>query len=210
MSDGAEMAAPRSHLPENRAPTSAAFDTDMNQRSAGSQRTRLQELRRQHGWSFFRSKNSAGGRAYRDALTASKSRFLPFTAAPRSYKAAVSSFRTSHNLQNENTLMPFDRLIGTEAARRVQNRGRPQTRVEARPDVDVQEVQGLLGAGTAGAAGAGMGPLGAGEAEIPDADQPSQVKEGATDRIRTPSPTSCRTTARKATSAGRTRRGKLR
>jgi hypothetical protein len=50
------------------------FDAYMGQRQQGG-RTRLQELRAKHGWSLFRSKNSAGGRAYRDALRAEKWRF---------------------------------------------------------------------------------------------------------------------------------------
>jgi hypothetical protein len=62
--------------------TSSGFNAHMNQRSVGAQRSRLQELRRQHGWSWFRSKNSAGGRAYRDDLQAKKWRFLGGAARP--------------------------------------------------------------------------------------------------------------------------------
>ena len=50
------------------------FGAYMGQRQQGG-RTRLQELRAKHGWSLFRSKNSEGGRAYRDALRAEKWRF---------------------------------------------------------------------------------------------------------------------------------------
>jgi len=66
----------RPSFAENRVRTSAGFNAYMNQRSVGAQRSRLQDLRQQHGWSWFRSKNSAGGRAYRDELQAKKWRFL--------------------------------------------------------------------------------------------------------------------------------------
>ncbi|MFM8896973.1 MAG: hypothetical protein ACKOE2_16795 [Actinomycetales bacterium] len=63
-------------FPADRPRTKAGFSTYMGQRAEGADRTRLQELRKKHGWSMFRSKNSAGGRKYRDALTASKWRYL--------------------------------------------------------------------------------------------------------------------------------------
>lgn len=209
MSGDDGMPAPRSPLPANRARTSAAFDSYMNQRSSGSQRTRLQELRRQHGWSFFRSKNSAGGRAYRDALKASKWRFLggsramdlfdqrpdaevagryrlskqalkagagwrrfiPFTRARSDYKDAKQRLRTG-NLSSDRQLTSWDRLMGTAAARRVLDASAGSRQRPAAPDADLQEVRGLLGAGTGAAGNASVGPLDEGKAVGQKGPQP--------------------------------------
>jgi hypothetical protein len=68
----------REGLPEDRARTTAGFNAYMGQRPDGGKRSRLADLRKSFGWSMFRSRKSAGGRAYRDALRARKADYFGF------------------------------------------------------------------------------------------------------------------------------------
>jgi len=96
-------------------------------------------------------------RAYRGGKEALKAgagwkRFIPFTRARSDYKSALKSYRTGQGLQSVTALNPYDRLMGTSAAQRVRDRvmGRPRNLPESRPDADLLEVKGLLGAGGGG------------------------------------------------------------
>jgi hypothetical protein len=71
----------REGLPEDRARTTAGFNAYMGQRPDGGKRSRLADLRKSFGWSMFRSRKSAGGRAYRDALRARKADYFGFGKA---------------------------------------------------------------------------------------------------------------------------------
>jgi len=73
----------REGLPQDRARTTAGFNAYMGQRPDGGKRSRLADLRKSFGWSMFRSRKSAGGRAYRDALRARKADYFGFGSRAR-------------------------------------------------------------------------------------------------------------------------------
>jgi len=90
----------REGLPQDRARTTAGFNAYMGQRPDGGKRSRLADLRKSLGWSMFRSRKSAGGRAYRDALRARKADYFGFGSQLRyrndmSDAEVANKYRTS-------------------------------------------------------------------------------------------------------------------